>query len=111
MYNRPIEGFNRRMNPINVRASLEDGTLLGIITLKEAFRLADESGVEVVGLNSASNPPIVKIMDYGRYKYLQKQREKETKKKQVVVETKEIKIRRLTPTECERLHSNKNRSA
>lgn len=93
MYNRPIEGFNRRMNPINVRASLEDGTALGVISLKEAFRIADESGVDVVGLNPTSSPPIVKIMDYGRFKYLQKQREKETKKKQIVVETKEIKIR------------------
>ena len=90
---RSLIGFNRRGLPTNVRVSLDDGSQLGVMPIREAFRISDERGLDLVCINSNAEPPICKITDYGKFKYQQKQKEKENKRKQVVVETKEIKLR------------------
>lgn len=64
------------------------------MSAQEAQRLANEAGVDLVKIAANANPPVVKIIDFSRYRYEQKRREKEQRKKQNVIEVKEV---RLTP--------------
>ncbi len=68
----------------------EDGEQLGIMSSKEAMRLAEEAGVDLVKIAPTAKPPVCKIVDYGKFKYEQTRKEKEAKKKQKVIEIKEI---------------------
>lgn len=71
-----------------------DGEQLGILPVKEALRLAQEKELDLVEVAPTAKPPVCKIMDYGKYRYEQSKREREARKKQKVVEVKEV---RLTP--------------
>ncbi len=71
-----------------------DGQQLGILPLKEALRLAQEKELDLVEVAPTAKPPVCKIMDYGKYRYEQRKREREARKRQKIVEVKEI---RLTP--------------
>lgn len=71
-----------------------DGEQLGILPVKEALRLAQEKELDLVEVAPTAKPPVCKIMDYGKYRYEQSKREREARKKQKVVEIKEV---RLTP--------------
>ena len=71
-----------------------DGEQLGIIPVKEALRIAREKDLDLVEVAPAAKPPVCKIMDYGKYRYEQSRREREARKRQKVVDIKEI---RLTP--------------
>lgn len=86
-----IVGFNPRHN-YEVRLTVEDGPQLGIYKLQDAIKMAEEKGLDLINISPHAKPPVAKIMDYGRFKYLQKQAEKEAKKKQHVVILKEIKF-------------------
>ena len=90
---RPIIGFNRKLQPREVRVIGPDGTQLGIIPTHEAFRKADDLGLDLVGVQPKSHPPVCKIIDHGKFKYEQKKTAKEARKNQHVVELKEIKFR------------------
>ena len=70
----------------------EDGEQLGIMSSKEAMRLAEEAGVDLVKIAPTAKPPVCKIVDYGKFKYEQTRKEKEAKKKQQVIEIKEIRL-------------------
>ena len=70
----------------------ENGEKLGVVAFKEALSMAEEKKLDLVLVAANSNPPVCKIMNYGKYKFEQAKREKEAKKKQKVVETKEIRI-------------------
>ncbi len=70
----------------------EDGEQLGIMSSKEAMRLAEEAGVDLVKIAPTAKPPVCKIVDYGKFKYEQTRKEKEAKKKQKVIEIKEIRL-------------------
>ncbi len=59
---------------------------------KEALRLAEEAGVDLVKIAPTANPPVCRIVDYGKFKYEQTRKEKEAKKKQKVIEIKEIRL-------------------
>ncbi len=72
-----------------------DGKNLGIMRTIEAIQLARNMGLDLVEVSPSSNPPVAKIMDYGKYLYEQKKKMKEAKKNQKAVETKEI---QLSPT-------------
>lgn len=72
----------------------EDGSQLGIMSSKEALKLAREADLDLVKIAPNAKPPVCKIIDYGKYRYEQARKEKEAKKKQKVVELKEI---RMTP--------------
>ena len=67
-----------------------DGEQLGIVSSQEALRLAEESNLDLVKIAATANPPVCKIMDYGKYKFEQLKKQKEAKKNQKVVELKEI---------------------
>ena len=71
----------------------ENGTQVGVVNINVALTKADEAGFDLVEVSPNSNPPVCKIMDYGKFKYELAKKEKETKKKQHVVITKEIRLR------------------
>ena len=70
-----------------------DGTQLGIMSARDALRLAEERQQDLVEIAPAAGPPVCKLMDYGKYKYEQSKREKEAKKKQKIINIKELKLR------------------
>ncbi len=72
------------------------GEQLGVISIEVALAKAAEAGLDLVEVNPMSKPPVCKIMDYGRFKYEEKKKANEAKKKQVVVKIKEIKLRPKT---------------
>ena len=70
-----------------------DGSQFGVVAIARARELADEAGLDLVKIAPTAQPPVCKIMDYGKYRFDQIKREKETKKNQKVVEIKEVKLR------------------
>ncbi|MDR0886265.1 MAG: translation initiation factor IF-3 [Clostridiales Family XIII bacterium] len=88
-------------NPINdeitateLRVIDAEGGQAGVMLTEKALELAENSKLDLVLISPGANPPVAKIMDYGKYRYEQQKREKEAKKKQKVIEIKEV---RLTP--------------
>jgi translation initiation factor IF-3 len=73
-----------------------DGSQLGILLTQDAMRRADELGLQLVEVNPKTNPPVCKIMDYGKFKYETAKRERETKKNKKGQELKEVKFRPKT---------------
>lgn len=67
--------------------------MLGVITPMEGMRMARDRGLDLVEVSPNANPPVCKIMNFGKYKYEVQKKAQEAKKKQKVVETKEIKVR------------------
>jgi translation initiation factor IF-3 len=84
--------INEQIRDKEVRVISSDGEQLGIMSAKEAQKLADDEGLDLVKISPKANPPVCKIVDYGKYRYEQARREKEAKKKQHVVEVKEIRM-------------------
>ena len=85
--------INHRIRVPEVRVVLDDGTMLGVMSTQEALRKAEERNLDLVEINPKSNPPVCKILDFGKYKYEEKKRASEAKKKQTIVEVKEVKMR------------------
>ena len=84
--------INEQIRDKEVRLIGEDGEQIGIVSVKEAMRLAEEAGLDLVKIAPTAKPPVCKIVDYGKFKYEQLRKEKEAKKKQKVVEIKEIRL-------------------
>lgn len=84
--------INEQIRDKEVRVIGEDGEQLGIMSAKEALALAQEAGVDLVKIAPTAQPPVCRIVDYGKFKYEQTRREKDAKKKQKVVEIKEIRL-------------------
>lgn len=84
--------INEQIRDKEVRVVGEDGEQLGIMSSKDAQKLADEAGLDLVKIAPTAKPPVCKIVDYGKYKYEQTRKEKEAKKKQKVIEVKEIRL-------------------
>lgn len=79
-----------------VRVVAEDGSNLGVLATEDALRRAQEKGLDLVEVNPKSVPPVCKILDFGKYKYEEKKKQREAKRKQTVVEVKEVKLRPKT---------------
>lgn len=88
--------INNRIRVPEVRVVDDDGAMLGILPTHEALRKAQERGLDLVEVNPKADPPVCKILDFGKYKYDEKKKQKETKRKQTTVEIKEIKLRPKT---------------
>lgn len=71
----------------------ENGERLGVFNLRDALRIAADRGLDLVEVAPLARPPVCRLMDYGKYKYEQSKREREARKKQKVVDIKEIKMR------------------
>jgi len=87
---------NRRIRAKEVRLISDIGEQLGILTLDKAIELAEGRGLDLVEVAPTANPPVCKIMDYGKYKYQQHKRSQESRKHQKVIHIKEIKLRPKT---------------
>lgn len=74
----------------------ENGEMLGVLSLREAVRIAEDRGLDLVEVSPNAEPPVCKIVDGGKYKYEQQKKKAAAKKNQKVVEVKEIKIRPVT---------------
>ncbi|MDD5660215.1 MAG: translation initiation factor IF-3 [Actinomycetota bacterium] len=85
--------MNEQIRVPKVRLILEDGKQLGIVPVEKAILLASETDLDLVEVSPDSDPPVCRIMDFGKYKYKMEQSEKERKKKQSQITIKEIKIR------------------
>lgn len=84
--------LNGEIRDKELRVIADDGEQLGIMSAKEAQKLADSKGKDLVKIAPQAKPPVAKIMDYSKYRYEQAKREKENRKKQKTVETKEIRL-------------------
>ena len=84
--------INEQIRDKEVRLIGEEGQQLGIMSARDAQKLADEAGLDLVKIAPNAKPPVCKIVDYGKFKYEQTRKEKEAKKKQKVIEIKEIRL-------------------
>lgn len=84
--------INEEIREKEVRLIGTDGEQLGVVSSNEARRLADESDLDLVMISPNAKPPVCKIMDYGKFVYEQSKKEKEAKKKQKVINIKEIRV-------------------
>lgn len=84
--------INEQIRDREVRLIGEDGEQLGVMPSKDAQKLADEAGLDLVKIAPQAKPPVCRIVDYGKFKYEQTRREKEAKKKQKTIEVKEIRM-------------------
>ncbi len=84
--------INEQIRDKEVRLIGENGEQLGIMSAKEAMKLAREAELDLVKIAPTAKPPVCKIIDYGKYKYEQVRKEKEAKKKQKTIEIKEIRL-------------------
>jgi len=87
---------NERIRSSEVRVIGQDGQQLGVLSLKKALELAAQDELDLVEVAPNADPPVCKIMDYGKFKYQQNKRTQEAKKKQTVIQVKEVKIRPKT---------------
>jgi translation initiation factor IF-3 len=88
--------INQRIRVPEVRVIGDTGEMLGIMPTQEALRRAQEKGLDLVEVNPKAEPPVCKILDFGKFKYDEKKKAREAKRKQSVVEIKEIKLRPKT---------------
>src|SRR5918994_2447938 len=85
--------LNREIMAPEVRLSGPDNEPLGIVSLSEALRMAGEADVDLVEIAATANPPVCRLMDYGKFKYQEQKKAAEAKAKQKVIEIKEVKFR------------------
>ena len=84
--------INEQIRDKEVRLIGEDGEQLGIVSSRDALKMAEEAGLDLVKIAPTAKPPVCKIVDYGKYKYEQVRKEKEAKKKQKTIEVKEVRL-------------------
>ena len=85
--------INEEIRCKEVRLIDDAGEQLGVMAPRDAAKVAAEKGLDLVEIAPNANPPVCRIMDYGKYKYEQSKREKEAKKNQKVISVKEVKLR------------------
>lgn len=84
--------MNEQIRDKEVRVLGENGEQLGIMSSQEALAMAKEAGLDLIKIAPKAAPPVVRIVDYGKYRYEQLRKEKEAKKKQKITEVKEIRL-------------------
>lgn len=87
---------NEMIRAREVRVIGAEGEQLGILSRNDAIAAAKEAGMDLVEVAAAAEPPVCRIMDYGKFKYEQQKKKQEAKKRQTVVQIKEIKVRPKT---------------
>jgi len=84
---------NEDIRSVQVRLIDQDGEMQGVMTAREAIQRAFYVGLDLLEISPNAEPPVVKILDFGKYKYEQQKKKNEARKKQKVIEIKEIKVR------------------
>ena len=85
--------INDRIEAREVRLVAQDGEMMGVVALTDALDRADEVGLDLVEISPNATPPVCKILDYGKFKYEAQKKANAARKKQKVIEVKEIKMR------------------
>jgi translation initiation factor IF-3 len=91
--NRDLPTINERIRFPKIRVIDADGAQLGIMSPREAQQIADEKELDLVLVSDKADPPVCRIIDYGKYKFEQEKKAREAKKKQHTVDVKEVKMR------------------
>lgn len=90
--------INDKIRNPEIRLIGAEGENVGVVTPARAMVMADDAGLDLVEISPNANPPVCKIMDFGKYKYETQKRESEARKKQKIIEIKEVKFRPNTDT-------------
>ena len=85
--------MNEQISAKEVRLIDAEGTQVGVVSLEKALGMADDADLDLVEISPNNNPPVCKILDYGKYKYEQQKKAAEARKKQKTVDVKELKMR------------------
>lgn len=85
--------INRQITIPSVRLVDQNGNMVGVVSTNEALRMAENAGLDLVEVSPAASPPVCKILDYGKYKYEVQKKAHEARRKQKVIQVKEIKLR------------------
>jgi translation initiation factor IF-3 len=84
---------NREIDARSIRLVGPEGEMIGVVTLREGLVMAEEAGLDLVEVSPNADPPVCKILDYGKFKFEAQKKKNEARKKQKVIEVKEIKLR------------------
>jgi translation initiation factor IF-3 len=90
--------INSEIKARDVRLIDAEGNQLGVLPISTALSTAENAGLDLVEISPNANPPVCKIMDYGRFRYQQDKKQQEARKKQAALQVKEIKVRPKTDT-------------
>ncbi|MBP2313361.1 translation initiation factor IF-3 [Azospirillum soli] len=85
--------MNREITARSVRLVGADGEMVGVVSLRDALLAAEDAGLDLVEIAPQAEPPVCKILDYGKYKFEAQKKANEARKKQKIIEVKEIKLR------------------
>ncbi|WP_286227480.1 MULTISPECIES: translation initiation factor IF-3 [unclassified Polynucleobacter] len=88
-----LQRINQEITAPVVRLIGSDGNVVGVVKLNEALRLAEEEDTDLVEIAPNADPPVVRVMDFGKFKYQEAKRQHEAKLKQKVIQVKEVKFR------------------
>lgn len=84
---------NREINSPSIRLIDAQGNMVGVVSIAEGLRLADQAGLDLVEISPGAAPPVCKILDFGKYRYEAQKKAHEARKKQKIIQIKEIKLR------------------
>ncbi len=84
---------NREIDARTIRLVGADGEMIGVVNLREGLVMAEEAGLDLVEVSPNADPPVCKILDFGKFKYESQKKKNEARKKQRVIEVKEVKLR------------------
>lgn len=85
--------MNRQIDCVRVRLIGADGEAVGVVHIRDALAAAEEANLDLVEVSPSADPPVCKLLDFGKYKYEQQKKRNEARKKQKIIEVKEIKLR------------------
>jgi translation initiation factor IF-3 len=85
--------INHRIDAREVRLIAADGSNVGVVPIRQALAMAEEANLDLVEISPDAAPPVAKILDYGKFKFQEQKRQAEARKKQKIIEIKEIKMR------------------
>lgn len=85
--------INREITSPSIRLVDHNGNMVGVVSVAEGLRMADQVGLDLVEISPTASPPVCKVLDYGKYKYEIQKKAHEARKKQKVIQIKEIKLR------------------
>ena len=85
--------INKLIRASEVRLISDDGQQLGVMPLKDALTMATEAHLDLVEVAPQANPPVCRIMDYGKFKYQQSKKQQEARRRQTIIQVKEVKVR------------------
>lgn len=88
----PKEKINNQIRVSKVRLISDSGKQIGVVSIAEALKEAERAGLDLVEISPNANPPVCKIMDFGQYHYQKERKLRESRKKQHIVQTKEVKF-------------------